>query len=104
MTRYRAAMLMPALILRPSRITTSDVVEPLIDADDIADVAIAALIEDGHAGQIYEVTGPRVLTFPEAVEEIAGASAATSATCRSHRSSTPWRCGRPGSPPTTPPS
>ena len=48
--------------------------EPFIDADDIADVAVAALTEDGHAGQLYELTGPRLLTFAEAVEEIAQAS------------------------------
>ena len=48
--------------------------EPFVDADDIADVAVAALTEDGHAGQIYEVTGPRMLTFKEAVAEIARAS------------------------------
>ena len=47
-----------------------DVPEPFVDADDIADVAVAALREDGHAGQIYELTGPRLLTFEEAVGEI----------------------------------
>jgi uncharacterized protein YbjT (DUF2867 family) len=51
-----------------------DVAEPFIDADDIADVAVAALTEDGHAGQLYEVTGPRLLTFSEAVAEIAAAT------------------------------
>jgi uncharacterized protein YbjT (DUF2867 family) len=48
--------------------------EPFVDADDIADVAVAALTEDGHAGEVYEVTGPRLLTFGQAVEEIARAS------------------------------
>ena len=48
--------------------------EPFIDADDIADVAVAALTQDGHAGQVYEVTGPRLLTFAEAVSEIAEAA------------------------------
>lgn len=51
-----------------------DVAEPFIDVDDIADVAVAALTEDGHAGRIYEVTGPRALTFADAVEEISRAS------------------------------
>ena len=54
-----------------------DVPEPFIDVDDIADVAVAALTEDGHAGQIYEVTGPRLLTFAQAVDEIAQASGRT---------------------------
>jgi len=47
------------------------VAEPFVDVDDIADVAIAALTEAGHAGRIYELTGPRLLTFAEAAEEIA---------------------------------
>jgi uncharacterized protein YbjT (DUF2867 family) len=49
-----------------------DVPEPFVDVDDIADVATAALTQDGHAGKIYELTGPRSLTFAQAVEEIAG--------------------------------
>jgi len=51
-----------------------DVGEPFIDADDIADVAVAALTEEGHVGQVYEVTGPRLLTFADAVAEIAAAT------------------------------
>src|SRR5262249_33692194 len=30
--------------------------------------------EDGHAGQLYELTGPRLMTFEEAVGEIARAT------------------------------
>ena len=48
--------------------------EPFVDADDIADVAVAALTEPGHAGETYEVTGPRLLTFADAVREIADAT------------------------------
>ncbi len=51
-----------------------DVREPFVDTEDIAEVAVAALTEDGHAGQLYELTGPRLLTFAEAVEEIARAT------------------------------
>jgi uncharacterized protein YbjT (DUF2867 family) len=51
-----------------------DVGEPFVDADDIADVAVAVLTEEGHAGQLYELTGPRLLTFAEAIEEIAKAT------------------------------
>ncbi len=47
-----------------------DVPEPFVDAEDIADVAVAALTEDGHTGEVYELTGPRLLTFAEAVAEI----------------------------------
>jgi uncharacterized protein YbjT (DUF2867 family) len=51
-----------------------EIPEPFVDADDIADVAVAALTEDGHVGQLYELTGPRLLTFAEAVAEIARAT------------------------------
>jgi uncharacterized protein YbjT (DUF2867 family) len=45
--------------------------EPFVDADDIADVAVAALTEDGHSGRLYELTGARLWTFAEAIAEIA---------------------------------
>ncbi len=45
--------------------------EPFVDADDIADVVTAALTEAGHVGRLYELTGPRLLTFGDAVAEIA---------------------------------
>jgi uncharacterized protein YbjT (DUF2867 family) len=52
----------------------TSVPEPFIDVEDIADVAALALVEDGHEGQVYELTGPRMLTFEEAVGEIAAAT------------------------------
>jgi uncharacterized protein YbjT (DUF2867 family) len=47
-----------------------DVAEPFVDVDDLADVAVAALTEDGHAGQVYELTGPRLLTFHDIALEL----------------------------------
>jgi uncharacterized protein YbjT (DUF2867 family) len=44
--------------------------EPFVDADDIADVTVAALTDDRHIGQLYELTGPRLLSFREAIAEI----------------------------------
>jgi len=51
-----------------------EVPEPFVDADDIADVAVAALTRDGHAGQVYELTGSQLLTFAGATGEIARAT------------------------------
>jgi uncharacterized protein YbjT (DUF2867 family) len=56
------------------RLPAGDVPTPFLDADDIADVAVAALTDEGHAGQLYELTGPRSLTFAQAAAEIAGAT------------------------------
>ncbi|QXJ19521.1 NAD(P)H-binding protein [Actinomadura graeca] len=51
-----------------------NVPEPFVHLDDVADVAVAALTGDGHVGEVYEVTGPRALTFAEAVAEIGRAA------------------------------
>jgi len=51
-----------------------DVVEPIIDIEDIADVAVAALTEDGHKGELYEVTGPRLMSFADMAAELSRAT------------------------------
>jgi uncharacterized protein YbjT (DUF2867 family) len=51
-----------------------DVTEPFVDVEDIADVVTAALTDDRHIGQLYELTGPRLLTFHEAMEEVGAAA------------------------------
>ena len=40
--------------------------EPFVDVDDIADVAVEALTGEGHAGRVFEVTGPELLSFADA--------------------------------------
>lgn len=52
----------------------AEALEPFTDADDIADVVATVLIDDNHNGKTYELTGPRLLTFKEAVNDIANAS------------------------------
>ncbi|WP_323771951.1 NAD(P)H-binding protein [Antarctobacter sp.] len=51
-----------------------DVAEPIIDIDDIADVAVAALTEEGHKGELYEVTGPRLMSFADMAGELSRAT------------------------------
>lgn len=48
--------------------------EPFVDADDIADVAVAALTQDHHAGQVYEVTGPRLMTLADVAADLSAAT------------------------------
>ena len=48
----------------------STVGEPFIDADDIADVAVATLLDPAHIGRIHELTGPRLITFRDIAHEI----------------------------------
>ncbi len=64
------AMVLDGAITLP----VANIPEPFIDVDDIADVAVAALTEPGHAYEVYEVTGPRLLTFAEAAQEISRAT------------------------------
>jgi uncharacterized protein YbjT (DUF2867 family) len=45
--------------------------EPFVDVEDIAEIATAALTQNGHSGRLYEISGPTALTFTEAVAEIA---------------------------------
>ncbi len=52
----------------------ADVKIPFVDTDDIAEVAVKVLLETEHNGQIYQLTGPRTLTFKEAIDEISQAS------------------------------
>jgi uncharacterized protein YbjT (DUF2867 family) len=55
------------------RLPAGDGALPLIDVDDIADVAVAALTGDGHAGRTYDLSGPRSLTFAAAAAEVSRA-------------------------------
>ena len=48
--------------------------EPIVDLEDVADVAAAALTDDGHVGEVYECTGPRLVGFDEAMAEISRAT------------------------------
>ncbi len=50
------------------------VAEPFVDVDDIADIAFAAFTDPRHSRQLYELTGPKALTFAEAISEIAQAT------------------------------
>jgi uncharacterized protein YbjT (DUF2867 family) len=50
-----------------------NVVEPFIDCADIADIVVAALTTDAHVNRLYEVSGPRLLSFAEAAQEMSQA-------------------------------
>lgn len=52
---------------------TGNVPEPFIDADDIAAVVAAVLVEDGHNGRVYEISGSEAITYADAVAQIAEA-------------------------------
>jgi uncharacterized protein YbjT (DUF2867 family) len=74
MQNFSEAFLRDAVLGDEVMLPAGGQLDPFIDADDIADVAVAALTEPGHAGQAYELTSPRLLTFADAVAEIAKAT------------------------------
>ena len=51
-----------------------EVKEPFVDAEDIADVVFAALTKQCHRGKLYEVTGSNLISFRNAISQIAEAS------------------------------
>ncbi|MET4807056.1 NAD(P)H-binding protein [Limibacillus sp. MBR-115] len=67
---FTEGYLLPHLLGGAIALPAGEMLEPIVDADDIADVAVAALTEEGHAGELYEVTGPRLLSFADAAAEV----------------------------------
>ncbi|MEM1111858.1 MAG: NAD(P)H-binding protein [Pseudomonadota bacterium] len=63
-------------MVQAGQITLPDVStpEPFVDIDDIAAVAVTALTQSGHAGELYEVTGPRMLTLWDIANELSKAT------------------------------
>lgn len=84
----------PAVVLRPSwfvqnftegmfapdlaggslTLPVGEGLEPFIDVADIADVAVAALTSSAHDGRTYELSGPELLTFAQAVDRVGAAT------------------------------
>jgi uncharacterized protein YbjT (DUF2867 family) len=71
---FSEGLLVDAVLEGVVALPVGGVREPFVHADDLADMAVAALTEEGHAGQLYEVTGPRLMTFADAVAEIGAAT------------------------------
>ncbi|MEU7893716.1 SDR family oxidoreductase [Nonomuraea sp. NPDC049152] len=63
-----------AVLAGEVRLPAGDGAVSFVDAEDIAAVAVAALTEDGHEGQTYELSGPRALSIAEAVALISEAT------------------------------
>jgi uncharacterized protein YbjT (DUF2867 family) len=70
---FSEGMLLHAVLAGVIALPGGTVREPFVDVDDIADVAVAALLEPNHDGRTYDVTGPRLMTFAEAAAELAAA-------------------------------
>jgi uncharacterized protein YbjT (DUF2867 family) len=73
MQNFSESFMLDGILAGELVLPAGDTIEPFIDADDIADVAVAALTEPGLRNRLFEVSGPRALTFAQCVEEISEA-------------------------------
>lgn len=77
MQNFSEAFLRDAVMTGQLVLPGADAREPWVDADDIADVAVAALTEPGHRGHIYELTSPRLYTLTDIADELSRATGRT---------------------------
>ncbi|AGZ39037.1 hypothetical protein AFR_03740 [Actinoplanes friuliensis DSM 7358] len=74
---FSESFLLDPVQLGDIALPAGDAREPFTDADDIADVVTAALVDSRHRGKVYEVTGPRLLSFAEVAAELSAATGRT---------------------------
>lgn len=70
---FTEGMLRDAILSGALALPAAQVADPLVDAEDIADVVVAALT-DAKPNTVYEVTGPRLMTFAEVAQELSQAT------------------------------
>jgi len=71
---FSESFLYDAVLSGDVALPLGEIKEPFVDADDIADVVVAAITDAAHIGQEYELTGPRLISFTDVIAEIAEAS------------------------------
>jgi len=74
MQNFSENFFLDALLAGHVALPAHGVLEPFVDADDIADVVVASLTDNNHIGKVYELTGPRLISFEQAIQEIAKAA------------------------------
>lgn len=70
MQNFSEDLFVDAVAADELRLPAADGHEPFLDLDDLAAVAAAVLTQDGHAGKVYELSGPRLLSFGDVTDEI----------------------------------
>ncbi|WP_370423359.1 NAD(P)H-binding protein [Streptomyces sp. QH1-20] len=71
---FSEGLFLDSLLAGELRLPVADGAATFVDLADVAAVAVAALTEDGHTGQVYEMSGPRAVDLETAVAEIAEAT------------------------------
>lgn len=70
MQNFSEGFMIEGIVSGQLMLPAGDNVEPFVNVDDIADVAVAALTRPELRNRLFEVTGPRAMTFTECVAEI----------------------------------
>ena len=73
MQNFSEGFMIEGIVEGELMLPAGDIVEPFIDIDDIADVAVAALTRPELRNQLFEVSGPRAMTFAQCAAEISEA-------------------------------
>ncbi|NND91952.1 MAG: NmrA family transcriptional regulator [Granulosicoccus sp.] len=73
MQNFSEGFMIEGIVEGELMLPAGDIVEPFIDIDDIADVAVATLTRPELRNRLFEVSGPRAMTFTQCVAEISEA-------------------------------
>lgn len=71
---FNESFFLEPVLVSEIALPTGDAVEAFVDADDIADVVVAALTDDKHIGKTYELSGPRLLSYSDVAAELTKAT------------------------------
>ena len=74
MQNFSESFMIEGILSGELALPAGDTVEPFIDADDIAEVAVATLTRPQLRNRVFEVSGPRAMTFAECVAAISRAA------------------------------
>lgn len=73
MQNFSEGFMIDGIVNGELMLPAGNIAEPFIDIDDIADVAVAALTRPELRNRLFEVSGPRAMTFTQCVAEISEA-------------------------------
>ncbi|MFZ9036494.1 MAG: SDR family oxidoreductase [Gammaproteobacteria bacterium] len=74
MQNFSESFMIEGILNGELMLPAGDIVEPFIDIDDIAEVAVAALNRPELRNRVFEVSGPRAMSFAECVTAISEAT------------------------------
>lgn len=73
MQNFSESFMLDGVLAREMVLPRAKADEPFIDVDDIADVAVAVLTKRELRNQLFEITGPELLSFEYCVAQISNA-------------------------------